>query len=84
VKKHNNLRETHRYGDLRRQYVMFENQYIGFDALFTDYFTNQRYTLDQELEADMFALRVMRESGLGGLRSEGEYKNLLQVLEKED
>jgi len=40
VKKHNNLRETHRYGDLRRQYVMFENQYIGFDALFTDYFTN--------------------------------------------
>lgn len=46
VKKHSNLGETHKYGDLRRQYFMFENQYIGFDALFTDYFTNQRYTLD--------------------------------------
>ena len=48
---------------------MFENQYIGFDALFIEYYTNGRYSNEQELEADMFALRVMRECGLSGFNS---------------
>ena len=43
---------------------MFENQYIGFDALFMDYYTNSRFTLDQELEADLFALRIMQDLGI--------------------
>ena len=66
VKEHTrrNLGETHRYGDLRKQLFFFENQYIGFDALMIEYYTNSRFTLDQELEADMFALRLMRECGL--------------------
>jgi hypothetical protein len=29
-----------------------------------DYYTNSRYTLDQELEADMLALRVLKECGI--------------------
>ena len=47
-----------------------------------DYYTNSRFTLDQELEADMFALRVMNECGLR-LKSEVTYRNLLQVMERE-
>ncbi|TNV72674.1 hypothetical protein FGO68_gene8956 [Halteria grandinella] len=82
-KKHTrqNLRETHRLGDLRRQLFLFENQYIGFDALFEDYYTNTRFTLDQELEADLFALRVMQGMGL---RFEGEedYRKVLRVMER--
>ena len=31
----------------------------------------------------MFALRVMQECGLGGLKSEEDYRKLLQVQEKE-
>jgi hypothetical protein len=42
VKRHGvrNLTDTYPFGDLRKQYFMFENQYIGFDALFMDYYTN--------------------------------------------
>lgn len=47
-----------------------------------DYYTNGRYTLDQELEADMLALRIMNECGLH-LPSEDNYKRLLQILERE-
>jgi len=32
----------------------------------------------------MFALRIMRESGLGGFRSEEDYRDVLQVIEKEE
>ena len=66
AKKHNlrNLTDTYKWGDLRKQYFMFENQYIGFDALFMDYYTNARFTLDQELEADLFALRIMQDLGI--------------------
>jgi hypothetical protein len=69
IKKHirHNLRDSHRYGDLRKQYFFFENQYIGFDALFIDYYTNTRYTLDQEFESDLLALKLMKEMGLTGL-----------------
>jgi len=58
IKSHlrHNLIETNKFGDLRRQLFMFNNQYTGFDALFVDYFTNTRYTLDQEGEADLIAL----------------------------
>jgi len=28
-----------------------------------DYYTNTRFNLDQELEADLFALKVMKENG---------------------
>ena len=38
---------------------MFENQYTGFDALFIDYYTNTRYKIDQELEADLFAAYLL-------------------------
>ena len=77
-----NLGETHRYGDLRKQLFFFENQYIGFDALMIEYYTNSRFTLDQELEADMFALRVMLECGLA-LRDVEHYRSILKVLENE-
>ena len=48
VKHHTrkNLSETHRFGDLRKQFFFFENQYIGFDALMIEYYTNARFTLD--------------------------------------
>ena len=47
-----------------------------------EYYTNSRFTLDQELEADMFALRVMRECGLA-LRDVEHYRSILKVLENE-
>ena len=81
-----NLAETHKFGDLRKQFFFFENQYIGFDALMIEYYTNARFTLDQELEADLFALRVMRECGLslfshtGGVEG---YRRVLKILEGE-
>jgi len=82
AKRHirSNLAQTHRLGDLRRQLFLFDNQYIGFDALFQDYYTNTRFTLDQELEADMFALRVMQGMGLG-FRGEEDYRSVLKILE---
>jgi Zn-dependent protease with chaperone function len=48
VAKRHTVRQlrAHGFGDLRRQYFLFGNQYIGFDALFMDYYTNSRYTLD--------------------------------------
>jgi hypothetical protein len=50
VKSHlrRNLIEQTKFGDLKRQLFLFNNQFTGFDALFVDYFTNTRYTLDQE------------------------------------
>lgn len=48
VKKHirHNIRDSYRYGDIRRQLFFFNNQFTGFDALFLDYYTNTRFTLD--------------------------------------
>ena len=43
-----NLISSIKFGDLKRQLFLFNNQYTGFDALFVDYFTNTRFTLDQE------------------------------------
>lgn len=77
-----NLSRSHRFGDLRRQYFLFANQYIGFDALMQEYYTNTRGTLDQELECDMFALRVMRECGMRFGDSE-KYREILKILEGE-
>lgn len=61
---------------------MFENQYIGFDALFMDYYTNARFTLDQELEADLFALRIMNEMGMP-IRDVEFYRNILKITDQE-
>jgi hypothetical protein len=47
-----------------------------------EYYTNSRFTIDQELEADMFALRVMRECGLA-LRDVEHYRSILKVLDNE-
>jgi len=41
-----NIGTAQPYGDIRRQLFMLTNQYTGFDALFIDYFTNTRNTLD--------------------------------------
>ncbi len=61
---------------------MFENQYIGFDALFMDYYTNARFTLDQELEADLFALRIMNEMGMP-IKDVEFYRNILKITDQE-
>jgi hypothetical protein len=61
---------------------MFENQYIGFDALFMDYYTNARFTLDQELEADLFALRIMNDLGIP-IREVSFYRNILKICDAE-
>ena len=58
-----NICSSIKYGDLRKQLFMFNNQYTGFDAVFIEYFTNTRYMLDQEAEADLLALKVMKECG---------------------
>ena len=42
---------------------MFTNQYTGFDAVFIEYFTNTRFTISQEAEADLLAIKILHESG---------------------
>ena len=59
-----------------------------------DYYTNARFTLDQEIEADMFALRVMNECGLSFTTLKAPqssedngivvYRKVLQILESEN
>lgn len=58
-----NLHKMVKRGDLRKQLFMFNNSYTGFDAAFIDYFTNTRFTLVQEAEADLLALKVIHECG---------------------
>jgi hypothetical protein len=50
--------------------------------LFLDYYTNTRFTLDQELEADLFALRIMKETGLFKDFTPDLYKQVLVILEQ--
>jgi len=57
---------------------LFETGYTGFDALFIDYYTNQRYKIDQELEVDMFALNMMREIGIDF--NLDDYRNVLKII----
>ena len=47
-----NLAQKVKYGDFRRQLFYFKAKYTGYDALFIDYLTNMRYTLDQIMMAD--------------------------------
>ena len=63
---------------------MFTNQYTGFDALFIDHFTNTRYTLDQEVEADLLALRLMHEIGFftAGNFNKEVYRNILKLIQE--
>ena len=75
-----NLSKSHRYGDLRRQLFLFTNQYTGFDALFIDHFTNMRYTLDQEAEADQLALRILEENAFDALTPD-QYRNILKLMQ---
>lgn len=40
-----NLFEQQKFGDLKKQMSLFTNQYTGIDALFIDYYTNNRFSL---------------------------------------
>ena len=60
---------------------MFQNEYTGFDAAFEEYFTNTRYTLTQEAEADLLALRVIRECGFS--LSQAQYRAILKVIQND-
>ena len=79
-----NLVAQHPYGDLKRQLFLFTNQYTGFDALFIDHFTNTRYTLDQEVEADLLALRLMHEIGFltNGNFNKEVYRSILKLIQE--
>jgi hypothetical protein len=66
---------------LKKQFFLFENQYTGFDALFIDYYTNTRFKIDQELEADLFALKMMNELGFGF--SIEKYRSTLKAIQDE-
>jgi predicted Zn-dependent protease len=57
---------------------MFQNSFTGFDAAFIDYFTNLRFTVTQECEADLLALKIMNEVGFS--LTSLEYKSLLKLL----
>lgn len=57
---------------------MFTNEYTGFDAAWIDYFTNSRFTLDQEAEADLIALKVICECGF--YLSTSQYKQILKFV----
>lgn len=73
-----NILEQNKYGDVKKQLFLFETGYTGFDALFIDYYTNQRYKIDQELEVDLFALNMMREIGIDF--NLDDYRNILKII----
>ena len=60
---------------------LFETGQIGFDALFIDYYTNQRYTIEQEIAADAVAFKIIDELGLK-LDQDG-YRQLFRLLQDE-
>ena len=72
---------THHYGDLKNQLFFFTNQYTGYDALFIDYFTNTRYTLDQEEEADELTFVIAQDMGLLGATSTEGYRSILKAVQ---
>jgi predicted solute-binding protein len=61
---------------------MFQNEYTGFDAAFEEYFTNTRYTLSQEAEADLLALRVIQECGFE--LNTGQYRAILKMIQNDE
>ena len=67
-----------KYGDFRKCEWSFKNQYTGYDALFIDYFTNLRHTLDQEVHADLGAVTEMARIGYN--LSGEEYKEVLKAM----
>ena len=85
MKKHvrENIFSSQRYGDLKKQMFLFENQYTGFDALFIDYYTNTRFKIDQELQADLFALNIMKEMGFIQNFTGDQYRKTLKVIQDE-
>lgn len=77
-----NILSQHRYGDIKKQLFLFETGYTGFDALFIDYYTNQRMKVEQELHADIFACNVMHKS-LGIPFSIDDYRAALKIIQDE-
>ena len=84
VKMHlaDNLMKTYHYGDLRKQLFFFKNEYTGYDALLVDHFTNTRYTLAQEQEADELAFVILNDMGLL-LANTMVYRNVLKAIQGE-
>lgn len=73
--------QTYHYGDLKNQLFFFTNQYTGYDALFIDHFTNTRYTLVQEEEADQLAFMVAADMQLlDAIDTEG-YRHILKAVQ---
>lgn len=56
-----NLASKVKYGDFRRQLFFFKAKYTGYDALFIDYLTNMRYTLDQVRQAELDTVQSMHD-----------------------
>ena len=75
-----NLSQTHHYGDLKNQLFYFSNEYTGYDALFIDHFTNTRYTLEQEVEADELAWVITQDLGLLGKTDLEGYLSILKAV----
>ena len=57
------------------------NQYTGYDALFIDHFTNTRYTLDQEQEADELTFVIMQDIGLLKQTNTEGYRAILKAVQ---
>ena len=64
--------------------MMFTNQYIGFDALFIDYYTNSRFEIAQESEADIIAFKNMERMGLLKSFTLEKYRQTLRVIQDEE
>lgn len=76
-----NLQQTFHYGDLKNQLFFFTNQYTGYDALFIDHFTNTRYTLEQEIQADELSWVIAADLGLIGRTDSEGYRNILKAVQ---
>ena len=59
-----NILQHQKYGDIKKQVLLFQTGYTGFDALFVDYYTNSRYKIDQEIAVDLTTIRIMKQMGM--------------------
>lgn len=86
VKEHlpKNLMQSYAYGDLRKQLFFFTNEYTGYDALLVDHFTNTRYTLEQEQEADELAFVILRDLDLLSKTTDSNmYRQILKAVQEQ-
>ena len=77
-----NVNKSAKRGDLKKQLLLSHSNYTGYDAIFQEYFTNQRFTREQEEECESLALKVLLDCGFH--LSHDQYRSVLKLVQGEE